>query len=126
MKVTKTEHAIMVRLLEGPATYRQLGRAAGVSPDGARRAATRHILTRRPVVATYCEQGPANADVLRVTDHGRALFAGAVVVDRGGRHRLLDVAALARLDGLSTAAAAAELGVSSQTVRRARARRREE
>ena len=124
MKVTKTEHAMMMRLLEGPATYRQLGRAAGVSPDGARKAATRHILTRRPVVATYCEQGPANADVLRVTDHGRALFADAVVVDRCGRHRVLDLAALGRFDELSTADAAAELGVSGQTVRRARARRR--
>ena len=58
MKVTKTEHAMMTRLLEGPATYRQLGRAAGVSPDGARKAATRHILTRRPVVATYWRSLP--------------------------------------------------------------------
>jgi hypothetical protein len=87
MTVNTTQHACMVRLAEGAATYAQLGRAAGVSPDGARRAC-RHLLEQRPVAVTYYHSGGGhgNTDTLMLTDDGRAALAdGLEVVQRRGR-----------------------------------------
>ena len=62
MTLSKTEHAIMTRLAQGPATYEELGEAAGISSDGARKTCTRGLLrVRRWWSPTHRRQGPTGA-----------------------------------------------------------------
>jgi hypothetical protein len=85
-QVNATQHACMALLAEGVATYAQLGKAAGVTPDGARRAC-RYLLTLKPSLAMYYHSGGGhgNTDVLQLTDAGRAAWAaGLEVVERRG------------------------------------------
>jgi len=121
--LSKTEHAIMTRLAQGPATYEELGAAAGISSDGARKTCTRGLLRVRPVVVTYApETGPNGRDVLRITEAGREALPGAVVTERREHPNRVTVAHLKRCRGMSALDAAAYLGVSHTSVRKARRR----
>ena len=123
MNVSRSEHAILTRLAKGPATYAQLGEAAGIKADSASTVCRRHLLRYRPVLVTYQgEPGPRGADVLCITPRGVEALKTVEVLERRGRVPLLSDDAVARTAHLSAIDAAATLQVSINTVRRARNR----
>lgn len=120
LDLNATEHALLCHLLAGPATYAEMAKAAGVKPEGARKAMYRRALRLRPVIVTYAECGPGNRDRLELTKLGRKLVPGATIVERRGRHKVLDAKDTRRTLHMGLARAAEVLGVSQNTVLRAR------
>jgi hypothetical protein len=122
MNVSRSEHAMLTRLANGPATYVQLGEAAGIKASSAGTISRRHLLRYRPVLVTYhTEIGTNGADILCLTDAGRAVLPSLKIVDRRGQSRVTQ-ADLDRTTHLSDLDASIRLRVSVKTIQRARAR----
>jgi hypothetical protein len=119
--ISPNHHTIMVRLSEGPATYAQLGAAAGIQPGSAGRIVARHMRHLLDV-----DQSTGGAWVFRLNEAGKKAAAGlehAAIVERRGRPRLyIDPEEAAKVAHLNPTRAAKQLGCSKQTVRRMRER----
>jgi len=120
LELNATEHALLSHLLAGPASYAEMATAAGVKPEGARKAMYRRMLRLRPVIVTYAEDGPFRLTRLELTELGRKSVPTATIVERRGRHRVLDDKAIQRTLHMGLGRAARVLGVSENTVLRAR------